>query len=161
MLLNGADLEDQASISSQAILTVSNHSFQLQETCIISAKSRHTLDLEPPLPLYIGMKIHTKTRSKKFITQSYELGLSVSYDRVLQVESKLAPAVCENFREKGVVVPAQLRHGCLLLVRLITWIIILQAQLLKVHFMGRGSVCSSYQLLLIWGKTECSQTAID
>ena len=57
------------------------------------------------------MKIHTETRSKKFITQFYELGLSVSYDRVLQVESKLASSVCENFREKGVVVPAQLRHG--------------------------------------------------
>ena len=57
------------------------------------------------------MKIHTETRSKRFITQLYELGLSVRYDRVLQVESKLATAVCENFREKGVVVPAQLRHG--------------------------------------------------
>ena len=43
----------------------------------------------------------------------YDLGLSVSYmyDRVLQFESNLATAVCENFQDKGEVVPAQLRHG--------------------------------------------------
>ena len=64
------------------------------------------------MPLYIGMKIHTEVRSnKKLITQLYDLSLSVSYDRVLQLESQLATAVCEDFQKKGVVVPAQLRHG--------------------------------------------------
>ena len=66
---------------------------------------------EPPLPLYIGMKIHTETRSKKLVNHLYDLGLSVSYDRVLENESQLTTAVCEDYKEKGVVVPAKLRKG--------------------------------------------------
>lgn len=112
MLLNGADLKDQDSIDSQANLTISQTIlFNFKKRASSSVKSRHSLDREPPLPLYIGMKIHTETRSKKIITQLHNLGLSVSYDRVLQLESQLATAVCENFQDKGVVVPAQLRCG--------------------------------------------------
>ncbi len=57
------------------------------------------------------MMIHTETRSKKTVTELHDMGLSVSYDRILQLEDKLATAVCEDFRDKGVVVPAQLRCG--------------------------------------------------
>jgi len=35
----------------------------------------------------------------------------VSYDRILQLESQLATAICENFQEKSVVVPANLQRG--------------------------------------------------
>ena len=112
MLLNGANIKDQDSTDSQATLTVSQTIlFNFNKSASSVSKSRHSLDREPPLPLYIGMKIHTETRSKKIITQLYDLGLSVSYDRVLQLESQLATAVCENFQDKGTVVPAQLRHG--------------------------------------------------
>jgi len=45
------------------------------------------------------------------ITQLYNLGLSVSYYRVLQLENQLANVVCEDYRSKGAVVPAQLRSG--------------------------------------------------
>jgi hypothetical protein len=112
MLLNGADLKDQDSTDSQASITISQTTlFNYKKHAATSAKSRHSLEMEPPLPLYIGMKIHTETRSKKLIGQLFDLGLSVSYDRVLQLESQLATAVCENFMNKGTVVPAQLRHG--------------------------------------------------
>ena len=42
---------------SQAILL-----FNFKERASFTAKSRHSMDREPPLPLYIGMKIHTETR---------------------------------------------------------------------------------------------------
>lgn len=32
----------------------------------------------------------------------HELGLSISYDRVLQIENQLATAVCEDIGKKGV-----------------------------------------------------------
>lgn len=65
MLLNGADLKDQDAIDSQANLTVSQTILFNFNKCVSSSpKSRHSLDREPPLPLYIGMKIHTETRSK-------------------------------------------------------------------------------------------------
>ncbi len=45
-------------------------------------KTRHTVDREPPLPIYIGLNIHRQTQSKKLISQLYSMGISISYDRV-------------------------------------------------------------------------------
>ena len=44
------------------------------------------------------MKIHTETRSRKMIMHLNDLGLTVSYSRVLQLEKQLATAVCEDFQ---------------------------------------------------------------
>ena len=38
-------------------------------------------------------------------------GLSICYDRVLEVENELATAVCQDIETKGAVVPAQFRKG--------------------------------------------------
>ena len=98
MLLNGADLKDQDVTDSQENLTIAQlilFSFQISTS---SAKSRHSLGREPPLPLYVGMKIHTETRSRKIIMILNDLDLTVSYRRVLQLENQLATAVCEDFQ---------------------------------------------------------------
>ena len=105
---------DQCSSDSQPCLTIAqlvlfNCKKSVKKDA--SLKSRHSLSYEPPMPLYLGLNLHTQTRSKKVITELYELGLSVSYNRVLQIEKQLAFAVCEDFRKKGVVCPAQLRKG--------------------------------------------------
>ena len=76
-----------------------------------ATKIRHSLEYEPPLPLYIDLNIHTQTRSKKLVPQLFELDLSISYNRVLQLENQLATAVRQDMEEKNVVCPAQLRLG--------------------------------------------------
>ena len=111
MLLNGTDVRNQTLEDSQATLTIAQLIVFNLMTHKSSSKVRHSLDREPPLPLYLGMKIHTEIRSKSLIKQLYNLGLSVSYDQILQVESQLATGACQNFKNKGVVVPSQFRHG--------------------------------------------------
>ncbi len=64
------------------------------------------MEYVPHLPLYIGLNVHTQTRSRKLIMELHAMGLSVSYDWILQLENQLATAVCEDI---GVVCPAQLR----------------------------------------------------
>ena len=56
--------------------------------------SKHTLEREPPLPIYIGMNVHTLTRSKKLIHQLYQMGLSISYDRIRETEDWIATSAC-------------------------------------------------------------------
>ena len=86
MLLNSADLKDQDSMVSQANLTIFQAIlFNFKNSASSAAKIRYFSGREPPVSLYIGMKIHTETRSKKIITQVHDLGLSVSYYRVLQL----------------------------------------------------------------------------
>ena len=74
-------------------------------------RSRRSLVCEPLLPLYIGLTIHKQSRSKQLVKKMYEIGNSVSYDRVLQVENEIATATCENMKMKGIVCPVQLRQG--------------------------------------------------
>ena len=45
------------------------------------------------------------------ISQLYDLGLCVRYDRIIQLENQLATAVCNDFHDKKAVVTAQLQHG--------------------------------------------------
>ena len=97
MLLNGADLKDQDVTDSQANLTIAQLILFTFKMSTSSAKSRHSLGREPPLPLYWNEDSY-RARSRKMITLLNDLGLTVSYSRVLQLENQLATAVCEDFQ---------------------------------------------------------------
>jgi hypothetical protein len=50
---------------------------------------RHIKDREPPLPVYLGLMIHSRTRSKELIEKLYGFSLSIFYYRVLEISSEL------------------------------------------------------------------------
>ena len=112
MLLNGPDVKQQESNDSLACLTISQTIlFNFKKKGMAAGKSHHSMKYEPSLPLYIGLDILTRLRSKKIVTELHELGLSVSYDRVLQLENQLATAVSLHTQKENVVCPPQLRLG--------------------------------------------------
>ena len=82
-----------------------------QKSISLTAKERHIIEML--IPLYIGMKIHTTTRSKTLIEKFPKLGLSVSYDRVLQVDRILQQNQCMQFENDGMVCPFSFRKGIL------------------------------------------------
>ena len=115
MLLIGADIKDQDSADSQACLSIAQIIlFNCKKNIKKSnstMRSCHSMEYEPPLPLYIGLNVHTQTRSKKLITELHSLGLSISYDRNLQLENQLATAVYQDTGKNGIVCPTQLHKG--------------------------------------------------
>ena len=114
LILNGSNLKDQDKCESQACLTASQvilYNVKKQPSANPDAKPRHVLQREPPLPVYIGLNIHQMFRSKKLINQLYQMGICISYNRVLELEEWIATSVCERFEEDGIVVPASLRKG--------------------------------------------------
>ena len=58
---------------------------------------RHSEGKETPLPNYVGLVIHTMTRKRDIIDKLHRLGLSISYDHVLQLSTDLANAVCQQY----------------------------------------------------------------
>ena len=48
---------------------------------------------------------------QKLITELYQLGLSVSYDRLMEIEDWLATAVAKRFEEDGCVSPVCIKKG--------------------------------------------------
>ena len=114
IILNGLNIKDQEQSENQACLTVC-------KTIIFNAKKRsyktktgqtqHLASREPPLPLYVGLRIHSSTRSKTLIEKMYQMGISVSYDRIMEIEDWLVSSLCQHYKEDGCVSPACLRKG--------------------------------------------------
>ena len=47
----------------------------------------HNLEWETSLLLYLGLLIHNKTRKRDLVDILYQHGVSISYDRVLQIST--------------------------------------------------------------------------
>lgn len=106
MLIDGPNVKSRSECESQASLTISQLIY-----FNATAKDHHSKDHEPPFPLYLGLKIHTQTRSKKLVKCLHRAGLSVSYNRVIEMENSLATAICKCFEKENLVCPANLRKG--------------------------------------------------
>lgn len=111
LILNGPNLKDQDRHETQACLTAAQvvlYNVKKRSSSRNDVKTRHTLQREPPIPIYIGLNIHQMTRSKKLIDQLYKMGISISYDRVMELEEWIATSVCEQFEKDGIVAPTGL-----------------------------------------------------
>ena len=111
MILDGPSNTSQAKPVSQAALTIAqlivfnSHVRRRKD----SVSMHHSKEKETPLPEYIGLMVHALTRSRTLIDKLYELGLSISYDRVLEISSSMGNTVCEYYSENHVVCPPKLR----------------------------------------------------
>ena len=114
MVEHGSDIKSQlrfgALKSDQAIAQL------LQFNCYSrykegAATHRHSKDRETPFPVYMGLSVYTKTRKRQLVEMLHEHGLSISYDRVLEISAQLGDATVNKYVEEGVVCPPVLRKG--------------------------------------------------
>jgi hypothetical protein len=73
--------------------------------------TRHLRKYETSFPLYTGLMLHSKTRKKGIVSALAGYGMSVSYDRVQDIELSVTKQLCKVFQEKGVVCPPTLKNG--------------------------------------------------
>ena len=114
MILYGPNIEEQACSSGkvQAALTISQ---LLQYNTHVRCRDkevkqeRRSKCRETPLPIYIGISVHAKTRSRDLVETLHELGISISYDRVLAISTDLGNEVCRRYIDEGAVCPSNLR----------------------------------------------------
>ncbi len=73
--------------------------------------NRYSQDRETPLPTYLRIMIHTKTRQRALADTLFDLGLCISYDRVLDISTEFVNKICHHYEvEKAVCLP-QLKGG--------------------------------------------------
>ena len=70
---------------------------------------RHDQTRETPLPIYLGVMIHSKTRKRNIVDNLYDLGLSISYDRVMNISTNLGNKLCDYYQSVNVVCPPYLQ----------------------------------------------------
>ena len=66
---------------------------------------------EAALPLYLGLLLHNKTRKRELIDNLFDNGLSVSYDRVLQLSTDEANRAIEMYEIEDCVCPSTLQDN--------------------------------------------------
>ena len=67
---------------------------------------------EFPLQVGVGLALHKETRSKKLVDMISRFGLSVTYDRVKEIEGMIAKAVVKKMEEtNGIYIPPELTAG--------------------------------------------------
>ena len=116
MILGGTSIKTQTEnnedVSSAVLLLAQLMIFNSVKRARKGSHSmRHSPDRETLLPLYIGILVHSKTSKRDLVDILYSKGLSVSYNRVLQISSDVANRVIELFEEDGVVCPPKLLSG--------------------------------------------------
>lgn len=110
MTLNGLNLKDQEHNEAQPCLTICQSIlFNAKKRGSNQKQVRHSTQREPPLPIYLGLSIHASIRSKTLISKLYQLGLSISYDRVMDIEDLVAKSISERSVEEGCVAPLLLK----------------------------------------------------
>ena len=66
---------------------------------------------ETPLPLYLGMMIRGRTCKRELIDILFNLGLSIPYDRVLDISTDISISAAQLYESEGVVCPLFLRKN--------------------------------------------------
>lgn len=114
MTLNGSNIVSQtsncvtqAALSMAQLMQFNSYSRRRSETSGV----RHSKTRETPLPMYVGLTIHAKTRKRELVETLFDLGLSVSYDRVMAISTAVGNSVCEQYHRDQIVCPPNLRHG--------------------------------------------------
>lgn len=107
----GADGFSQATLSVAQMLQYNSFVRQRPET----TSAHHNKARETPLPIYIGLTIHAWTRKRDLVDTMFDLGMSISYDRVLEISTSMGNRVCDQYHRDGAVCPPNLRQGLLTL----------------------------------------------
>lgn len=104
--------EPKERVASQACLSISQLLvFNSVATDHTSSVTQHSREKECPLPIFVALKIRGTTRSKTLVESIYNIGLSISYDRLLCLSTEVVNSVCAHFQSEGVMCPPKLRTG--------------------------------------------------
>ena len=116
MILGGPDIKTQSSdmFEAQTTLSISQLVFfnaSIRRRVSGTTNTYHSRDREPPLSIYLGLMTHAETRKRILVDKLYYLGLSISYDRVLELSTDMGNSACARFESEGVICPLKLRKG--------------------------------------------------
>jgi len=94
----------------QAALTIAQLlQFNVAVKATNSQVVRHTKTREPPMPVYIDLSTHVRTRKKEIVENMHALGLSISYARVLELSTDISHKSIDLFEREKSVCPPNLR----------------------------------------------------
>lgn len=113
MILDGTNIanrnDEKARQATVSVAQLLQFNSQLRRRPTSSNSAYHIKDRETPLPIYLGLMVHGQTRKRELVDTLFSLGLSISYDTVLDISKCLATSACEQYKADDVVCPLTLQ----------------------------------------------------
>ena len=114
LIVDGVNVENAG--YSQPTLTISqlitsNFRKNANKRNKLDVSRRYSKPRETPFMLFAGLNLYSRTRSRSLIDSFHEMGVTCSYDRVLEVTKDMGDSLVAQFKVHGVFVPGNLRSG--------------------------------------------------
>ena len=115
MILDGPSFKDQMTDTTTAALTIAQMlkfnsvKHKRKQSTSASSTVRHRPAQETPVPMYVGMMLHAQTCKRELVDRLSQLGISISYDRVLHLTTQMGNSIGQQFRLEQVVCPPKMR----------------------------------------------------
>ena len=99
-------------LNHRPIKITSRKSISVRQLTMFNMRSLSTnLKCEPLLAVFLALKLHSQSRSKKLVELVHEFHLIVSFKRVLSIEASFARIMGSKAKANGdIVCPTNLRH---------------------------------------------------
>ena len=105
----------------------------------------HDKEKETSVNIYVGLKLYSTVRSRTLIDCLFQLGICISYDRILSITKSLYEALRTTFYPYKIFLPTNLKKGCFTVSAKDNIDKNATASLVKSHF--HGTCISLFQLL--------------
>ena len=99
---------EQASLTISQLL-IQNSMKRVRHNQNRANKMRNNKSRESPLGIYLGLLIHAKTRKRKLIEKFHDLGISISYQLVMDLSTVIGNKVLNHYEEQNLVCPPSLK----------------------------------------------------
>ena len=105
-----------ATLTAAELITFHARKVQKSKTNFSSvARRTHKNDRETPVTIYIGLKLYSAVRSRTLIQSLYEIGVCISYDRILSITKSIYDSLNVNYDNSGIFLPQKMRKGIFLI----------------------------------------------
>ena len=101
----------QAALTTAELVTFNVRKLKSARKGSLTAR-HHKKERESPVPLYIGLKLYSTVRSRSLIQHLFELGVCVSYDRILSITKSIYENLRHNYDLHGIFLPTSVKKGC-------------------------------------------------
>ena len=106
------EIEKSVNILSELVMNMLKSNRQLQYDSHRSNDRTYNQMNETPLTVGLGLHLHKCTRSKDFVVLMSDLGLCMSYDKIIKIENSIANSVIQRIKENNrVYIPSNIVRG--------------------------------------------------
>ena len=129
----------QAALTVAGLVTFNSRTLKKTQSRSLSHRRRHhKKERETSVSIYVGLKIYSMVRSRTLVQYLFELGICISYDRILSITKSLYDTLQKSYAEHGIFSLTHLRKGCFVVLVKDNIDKNATANLVSSHFHGTG-----------------------